>query len=154
MTATTTYLCDYSYSWAEVNGSRSPNQPRKETTLGLPHVTSLAEVNRIATEALDAGLPHFVRATWHPRTDAEKPTHIGLGSTVLIKHPDLALTGYRERIMAITVTEDDDGRLDYATELNTIKRTVVERQQQRIKAVVLGMVNGVAITRPILIGRP
>lgn len=112
---------------------------RREATLSLGAVQSAEEADRIAFEQLRiyANTRSQITADVEPASDADTPyLAYAVGDTITV--PDEAGTPTAERVVAITVSEDEDGRITYAPELNDLILEAQERLTDRIRKLSTG----------------
>jgi len=112
---------------------------RREATLSLGAVQSYEEAQRIATEQLNinASTRSQITADIEPVGNADTPyLAFTVGDTITV--PNEAGTPTAERVMAITVAEDDNGQVTYAPELNDLILEAQERLTDRIRKLSTG----------------
>jgi hypothetical protein len=112
---------------------------RREATLSLGAVQSLNEALRIGAEQLSiyAATRSQVTADIEPVNDADTPyLSYTVGDTITV--PDESGTPTAERVVAITVSEDEDGRITYAPELNDLILLAQDRLAERIRKLSTG----------------
>ena len=126
--------------WAEAFDTASiVANGRREATISLGAVQSYEEAQRIAAEQLSiyAASRAQIIADIEPVSNADTP-YLGfnLGDTVTV--PDAAGDPSQQRVLAVTVAEDDDGNLTYAPELNDLILEAQERLTERITKISTG----------------
>lgn len=126
--------------WAEfLDAGSITTNGRREATLSLGAVQSYEESQRIANEQLRiyANTRSQITADIEPASDADTPyLSYAVGDTITV--PDEAGTPTAERVVAITVAEDEDGRITYAPELNDLILEAQERLTDRIRKLSTG----------------
>jgi hypothetical protein len=126
--------------WTEVVDSASVTaRGRIEATLSLGAVQSLEEAHRIGVEqlAIYATERTQVTAGIEPAGTADTPYRAyTVGDTVTA--PNAAGSGVAQRVVAITVAEDEDGYVTYAPELNDLIVGAEERLTERIRKLSTG----------------
>jgi hypothetical protein len=113
---------------------------RSEMLLGLGAAHTLSEVETIARRLLaDRARPRReITAEIAPQGATDTPyVGFGVGDTV-----DLGAFSGRERVMALTVAEDEHGNVSYAPELADVWMLHAERYEQAIKKMVDGTGGG------------
>jgi hypothetical protein len=111
-------LCLYSYGWMEAD-TAPKGEMRVEVLLSLTDLTSAAAVTDAAKAYMQAKREHSWQVSWWPRTLAERPDRL-LGSTVQVNVP--TADAVHQRVVSVTMTEGDDGIVDWAAELNNVVR--------------------------------
>ena len=112
---------------------------RREAVISLGAVQSVEEAYRIADEQLRiyANIRSQITADVEPASDADTPyLAYKVGDTITV--PDETGAGSSERVVAITVAEDEDGRITYAPELNDLILEAQERLTDRIRKLSTG----------------
>jgi len=94
---------------------------RREGLLTIGAIGTAAEADRIADRQLDifANVREEVTADVEPRTDVETPC-IGYLVGDLVTVPSREGPGEVERVVSVTVSEDDDGYITYAPQFKDI----------------------------------
>lgn len=144
MTLANALLVRWSQGWGEVTAPTSiATFGRHELLLGLGAARTFDEVNVIAQRMLNiyADVREQISADLQPSSATETP-YIGFGVGDTITVPDSTGAATAERIMALTVSQDDDGTITYAPELKDIVLTRAERYEQAIKKMVDGTASG------------
>lgn len=141
---TNALLIRWSGGWAErVNAASVTTHGRREAVLGLGAVQSIDEVYRIADEQLEiyASPREQISADIEPMSDTDTP-YLGftVGDTITV--PDSTGTPSAERVIAITVSEDEDGHVTYAPELHDVILGMQERFGQNLKKLANGTLRG------------
>lgn len=111
--------------------------------LGLGSAQSIAEVERIATEQLGiyANPRTAILCELEPVDETDRPyPGFLVGDTVTV--PDEAGEPTLERVLALTVAQDDDGQLSYAPELKDLLLEEQERHEQALKKMSEGTMRG------------
>lgn len=127
----------------ETNPTSITAYGRREGLLSLGPVTTTEEVERIAQGLL--------MLTAEPRVATElgiEPTGVGdlpyddydIGDT--ISAPDETGTLALQRVVSITVTEDQDGEVSYANELKDTVQVTEEQQNRWLKLLLAGSLRG------------
>lgn len=136
-------LVRWAGGWAEVTDATSiASYGRREALLGLGAVQSLDEVTRIANGQLAIyGRPRTeISADMVPGT-AELPyRHFAVGDTITV--PEIDGTTALERVMALTVAEDENGVVTYVPELKDVLLQRDERWEQNLKKMADGTFRG------------
>ena len=130
--------------WAErVDASSVGTYGRREALLGLGAVQSVEECYRIADQqlAIYQDIRTQITADLVPVDDDDTPyLSFLVGDTITV--PDIAGTGTAERVMALTVTEDEDGNVTYAPELKDVILGAQERFAENLKKMADGTIRG------------
>lgn len=139
------FLVRWFGGWAEVRDDAAiAASGRTEALLGLGAVQSVAEVDRVARKqlAVYADVRTQIRAGLAPRDEADTPyLSFLVGDTVLV--PDETGTATRERVIALTVAQDDaTGDITFAPELKDVLLSQAERAEQTLKKMADGTVRG------------
>jgi hypothetical protein len=137
-------LVRWSGGWHEVVDSASiAAYGRREAVLGLGAIQSIAELERIAGEQLAryADPRTEINADFAPAAETETPYLTFLvGDNVTV--PEIDGTTAAERVLAMTVNEDDNGTVTYAPDLKDLILIREERQEQALKKMVDGTLKG------------
>lgn len=116
---------------------------RREAVLGLGASQSIAEVERIAADQLAVYREprRQVSVGLQPSSENETP-YLGftIGDTCVV--PDEAADQWAERLVAVTVAMDADGRISYAPEFADVIASNVERWEQALKKFSNGTMRG------------
>jgi hypothetical protein len=153
MPLVTTFLARWGGGWHEVTDSGAEiSYGRREALLGLGALASLAEVERVAVEALVAfAAPREeITASILPTTGDDAYLDWNVGDTVTV--PDSAGSPVVERVVGITVSEDNgSGR---AVVNPTMRDAIVPadaRMMQAVKKMVNGTLRGDAkVAQPVV----
>jgi streptogramin lyase len=153
MPLVTTFLARWGGGWHEVTDSGAEaSYGRREALLGLGALASLAEVERVAVEALVAyATPREeITASILPTTGDDAYLDWNVGDTVTV--PDSAGAAVVERVVGITVSEDNgSGR---AVVNPTMRDAIVPadaRMMQAVKKMVNGTLRGDAkVAQPVV----
>jgi hypothetical protein len=114
---------------------------RHEGTLALGVEQSVAEVERVAAGQLAAGPREEIAVDLDPTGPADTPyTAFAVADTVTV--PGLAGGPTQERVTALTVAEDENGRLSWVPELKDVLLTQDERTEQAIARMANGALAG------------
>jgi hypothetical protein len=126
--------------WAErFNTASIVANGRREAVISLGAVQSAEEAYRISDEQLRiyANTRSQITADIEPVGNADTPyLSFAVGDRVTV--PNEAGTPSSQRVVAITVSEDDDGRITYAPELNDLIIEAQERLADRIRKLSTG----------------
>lgn len=134
--STSVLLVRWHGGWHEVD-SGLPD--RREALLGLGAVQSVGELERIANRQLDVFSDQRTEITvgLAPVDDTDTPyLAFTTGDTVTV--PDEAGAPTSERVMAITVTEDEEGIVTFVP----VMRDVILDEQARFAQAIKKMSNG------------
>lgn len=137
-----TLLVRYAFGWWEV-GEPAAEPYRSEAMLSLGAIQSVDELERVARQQLAVlGNPRTaIAADLIPVDETDTPyLAFGVGDTVTV--PDFDGTPSVERVMALTVAEDDYGLPTYSPELKDIVLTDQERWQRNLDTLANGSVSG------------
>lgn len=137
-------LVRWAGGWHEVVDDASvTTHGRREALLGLGAVQSLGELERVAREQLRIyGEPRIeISADVEPVDDTDTP-YLGylVGDTIEV--PGMSGALGRERVLALTVAEDQDGNITFAPELRNVLLSRNERIEQAIKKMSDGTLRG------------
>jgi hypothetical protein len=157
-------LVRWAFGWYEVKGNytpqRWPGTPgwvpadapyRREALLGLGAVQSEAEVVRVAAEQLGwFGDPRTeITADLAPVDDSDTP-YLAFGVGDFVTVPDIDGLPAVERVIGLTVTEDEHGTVTFAPELKDRILTDMERWQRNLDKMAAGTVAGnSAVATPV-----
>lgn len=137
-------LIRWNGGWAErVDATSVSAHGRREAVLALGAVQSIEEVYRIADQqlAVYANTRTQIAADLIPVDDTDTPyLAFSVGDTITV--PDVDGTPISERVVAITVTEDEDGNVSYAPELHDLILEDGERLAERIRKLATGTSGG------------
>lgn len=134
-------LVRYFEGWIEREDATSvAANGRKEAVLSLGALQSPDEAYRVADEqlAIFADIREQITADIEPTSDANTPYVGGWAVADVVTVPDSAGDPTDEKVMAITVLEDDDGYLSYAPEFHDVILAAQERFSERIKKLATG----------------
>jgi hypothetical protein len=122
---------------------------RSESTLALGAQESLAEVERVAAAQLAQEPREAIEVDLVPVDATDTPySAFSVGDVVTVTTSTGVTTG--ERIVALTVAEDENGRLTYAPELRDVILTQQERFEQAISRMAGGAMAGTSpVATPI-----
>lgn len=138
-------LCRWSGGWHEVSDPASiAAHGRAEALLELGAAQSIPEVETVARPqlAIYADPRLAIAVEIEPASATDTPyLGFGLGDRITAIDPASG-TGSPERVMAMTVSEDDDGHPTYAIELRDIILDAQERTAQAIKKMINGTMRG------------
>ena len=143
--------------WHEVTSAASVAvHGRKEGTLGLGAVQSIPEVERVARQQLEVNAdPRTeITAAVEP-VDATDTPYVGFrpGDTVTVPTVDGGTT--TERVVAMTVSQDENGTLTFAPELRDVLLEERERFAVALKKMANGTLSGTSpVASPIAQIRP
>lgn len=137
-------LVRWSGGWAEVLDAASITaRGRSEALLGLGAAQSIAEVERVAAAQLAtyASPRTEVTADLIPIDETDTPyLAFRVGDSVTV--PDWDGSATLERIVALTVAEDENGQVTYSPELKDLILTHQERLEQAMKKMADGTLRG------------
>lgn len=137
-------LVRWAGGWSEVRDDTAiAAGGRREALLGLGAVHGRDEMDRMARAQLDtyAQARTEVACDLVPVDETDTPyLAFGVGDTVTVPTVDGGTT--QDRIVALTVTEDDDGVISFAPEINDVVLRRPERQSQALKKMVDGTMAG------------
>lgn len=137
-------LVRYTLGWLErTDPAAITADGRKEALLGIGAIQSAAEANRIADQqlAVYADVRTAIAADLEPVGPADTPyLAFGVGDTITVD--DYDGTPVEERVISMTVTEDEDGNLTYAPELKDVILGGQERFAQNLKKMADGTMRG------------
>lgn len=157
-------LVRYAFGWYEVKGDYTPQRwdetpgwlPagaafRREALLGLGGVQSEAELVRVAREQLgwfgDARTE--ITADLAPVDETDTP-YVAFGVGDFVTVPDLDGSTVTERVIGLTVTEDEHGTVTFAPELKDRILSDYERWQRNLDKMAAGTVGGnSAVANPV-----
>jgi hypothetical protein len=137
---TDSLLVRWAEGWREV---ARPSGVRREAVLGLGAQESAGEADRLANGQLDvfADPRTAITAELDPSGTNDVPyLHFRVGDTITV--PDHTGAPIQERVIAMTVDEDDDGYLTYQPELGDLILPYQERFQQALKKMENGTLQG------------
>lgn len=130
--------------WHEVTDASSISaNGRSEGLLGLGVVQSIPELERVATGQLDvyANPRETIAVDLVPVTESDTPyLSFLVGDTVTV--PDSAGDDTTERVLALTVSEDENGAVFFVPELKDIILEERERVEQSLKKMTNGTMRG------------
>jgi hypothetical protein len=139
-----TLLVRWAGGWREVTDSAAvANHGRHEALLGLGAVGSTTEVDWAARQILTFWVEGQTQITadLRPSSAADTPYEaFDIGDTVTVP----ARTGGAsvERVVALTVAEDDNGQLTWAPDLKAVHLSATERFEQALKKMADGTFAG------------
>jgi hypothetical protein len=137
-------LVRYAGGWHEVTDPAAiTTHGRREALLGVGALPSTPEVERVARQQLahNAAPKVAIAAGYQPRTADELPyLSWAVGDTVTL--PGMDGTPRAERVVALTVSEDDDGRVTFAPELADVAMSAIARWEQALKKMADGTLGG------------
>lgn len=138
---TDSLLVRWDQGWREV---ARPSGVRREALLGLGAVETEAEVDRLAGGQLDvfADPRTAITAEVAPSPGGADQPYIRYRPGDTITVPALDGTPLQERVLAITVSEDENGYLTFAPELGDIILPYQERFAQALKKMDAGTLQG------------
>lgn len=130
--------------WAEVRDDTAiAADRRREALLGLGAVQSVPEMQRVAQRqlAIFVDVRTEIAGDLGPRDETDTPyLAFGLGDTVPV--PDHTGAAVRERVIGMTVAEDDNGALSYAPTFKDVIRNQAERWQETLTKMSAGTIGG------------
>lgn len=137
-------LVRWFYGWSEVRDDAAiAANGRREALLGIGAAHSREEMVRVAQSqlAIFADTRTEISADVVPVDETDTP-YLGfnIGDTITV--PGMDGTPTAERVMAVTVSEDDNGYLTYAPEIKDVILGRQERQAQTIKKMADGTLDG------------
>lgn len=144
--ATNVLLVRYHTTWTEVTNAASITaNGRREAMLALGAIQTREEAERVATQELgyltDTRTMITVTQDDSYTSDANTPyLAYRPGDTITV--PDENLAPVAERVIAITVEEDDDGELTFVPELKDLILAAEERFEQDIRKMNRGNLGG------------
>lgn len=116
---------------------------KREALLGLGAAQSIPEVERIAADQLAVyrECRAQISAGVEPSLDADTP-YVGFNVGDHVAVPDETGAAVSERVMSVTVSMDEHGKLTYAPELRDLIAQRVERWEQALKKYSNGTMRG------------
>jgi hypothetical protein len=130
--------------WHEVTDPSSiARYGRRGGMLGLGAAQTIAEVEAIGRQqlAIYADVREVISVDLVPADESDRPYPAFLvGDTVTVPNVDGDPTV--ERVMALTVSQDDDGQVTYAPELHDLILSAQERYEQALKKMEDGTMSG------------
>jgi hypothetical protein len=139
-----TLLVRWAGGWREVTDAAAvAAHGRHESLLGLGAVASTTEVDWAATQVLTYWVngQTQISADLRPSSDDDTPyTAFGVGDTVTV--PGRTGGSLAERVIALTVAEDDNGELTWAPDLKGVLLSASERFEQALKKMADGTLSG------------
>lgn len=140
----TALLVRWGNGWREVvDAGAVAARGRHEALLGLGSTESTGEVDRLGTRqlAVYADARTEITAGFAPRNESERPySAFAVADTIAV--PDIDGSATPERVVALTVTEDENGTVTYAPELKDVLLSAGERVEQAIKKMSDGTLRG------------
>lgn len=137
-------LIRWANGWREVVAPASVAlHGRREALLGLGAVGSTGEVDRLGARQLAtyADARTEITAEVHPASDGDRPyVAFAVGDTITV--PALDGGTAAERVVALTVSVDENGTVGYAPELKDVLLEADERVEQAIKKMADGTLRG------------
>jgi hypothetical protein len=137
-------LIRYFKGWAERTDTTSiASYGRKEALLGLGAIQTQTEAYVIADQQLAVykNIRTAIAADLQPVSTADTPyLAFGVGDTITA--PDYDGSAVANRVMSITVTEDEDGNVTYAPEIKDVVLGAQERFAQNVKKMADGTIRG------------
>jgi hypothetical protein len=149
-----TALCLYSYTYTEAATGEAPNSTaRIECFLSVTAITSAEAAQDAARKVMQALIGATWKATWVPLNLGQRPDQLGLGTAVNIEYPNDAWNARNvvQRIMSVTMSEGEDGLLDWACDFGKPSALpVVENVNRKADKALGGTLNGAAnIANPV-----
>lgn len=144
--ATNAFLIQYANGWHEVKDATSISAyGRREAMLRLGAFQAIREVENVAAQHFASFGHHRTQATatQDPLTVGEAPylnANFVPGGTVT--EPGITGTPTAQRILSITVTEDDDGNLTFVEDLGDLLLDADERFDLTVKKMTDGTLGG------------
>lgn len=142
-TPTNALLVRWAGGWTEVTDTASiAAHGRQGGLLGLGAAQTVEEAQRIATEqfATFADPREALTVDLVPVDDTDRPyPGFLIGDTVTAPLRD---TPTSERVIALTVAQDDDGQVSYVPELHDVILAAQERHEQALKKMADGTMRG------------
>lgn len=139
-----TLLVRWAGGWREVTDPAAvAAHGRHESLLGLGAVASTTEVDWAATQVLTYWVngQTQISADLRPSSDDDTPyTAFRVGDTVTV--PGRTGGSLAERVVALTVSEDDNGELTWAPDLKGVLLSASERFEQALKKMADGTLSG------------
>lgn len=119
---------------------------RRESFLSLSSTANSASTAASISaylSLLDSGLP-VVRTQLLPRTPQTTPYAGGwaVGCSITVPRPSNSNTGEAMYVRSMTVTEDNEGNLDFTPELQNFEATRLQRADQQLDQLNAGTLNG------------
>lgn len=139
-----TLLIRWAGGWREVAVAESTTtHGRREALLGLGALQSTAEVDRVAAGqfAVYANPRTEINIDLAEVDDDDRP-YFGFGVGDTINVPDIDGTMAAERVVGLTASLDDDGRVTYAPDLKDVILTAQERARQNDQKMTAGSLGG------------
>lgn len=149
---TNVLLVRYARTWTEVTDATSISaNGRKEAMLALGAIQTVEEAQRVAARELAFLVNQRTMITVTQddsyTSDANTPyLAYKPGDTITV--PDAALAPSAERVIAITVDEDDNGELTFVPELKDLILAAAERFEQDIRKMNRGNLGGSNTSSP------
>jgi hypothetical protein len=135
-------LVRWSNGWHEIAVAPGAGG-RCEAMLGLGAVQSISELERVAGQQLGiyAQTRVAIAADFTPRDATELP-YLSYGVGDVITVPAMAGGTAQERLISLTVNEDDDGMVTFAPEMKDVLLSRAEKFDQAIKKMSDGTLGG------------
>lgn len=128
-----------------VNPTSSAARGRKEGLLQLGNISTLDEATRIGEGflALNADPRVATNLGVEPAGGGDEPfVDFSVGDTITA--PDEDGTASEQRVVSLTVSEDDNGEVTYATELKETLLVQEEQFNRQLKLLLAGTMKGAA----------